>query len=71
MGNLKSLDDVQKWETCPDCVKEFFERARMTSTPLYDFASAYWSTLGYCNKEVLRFSVVASLKQLEWDDMHL
>jgi len=67
MGNLKPLDAVTKWETCPESVKTFFESARMTSTPLYDFASGYWSALGYCNRSVLQYAVVASLKQLAWD----
>ena len=67
MGNLKPLDDVTKWETCPDFVKEFFESAGRTSTPLFDFASGYWSTMGYCSRSVLQYAVVASLKQLSWD----
>ena len=68
MGNLKPLDSLTKWETCPDFVKEFFERARMTSTPLYDFASGYWSTMGYCSHSVLQYAVIASLRQLVWDE---
>lgn len=69
MGNLKSLDSLTKWETCPDFVKEFFENARMTSTPLFDYASGYWSTMGYCSRSVLQYAVTASLKQLEWDQI--
>jgi hypothetical protein len=67
MGNLKSLEDVTKWPDCPDVVKAFFEKARMKSTPLFDFASGYWSTLGRCPREELQRAVVASLKQLHYD----
>jgi hypothetical protein len=65
MGNLKSLDNVTKWETCPEFIKEFFRCT--TSTPLYDFASGYWSTRGHCTREQLQCAVVDSLKQLEMD----
>jgi len=67
MGNLKSLEDVTKWPDCPDIVKAFFEKARMKSTPLFDFASGYWSTMGRCPREELQRAVVASLKQLHYD----
>jgi hypothetical protein len=67
MGNLKSLDDVTKWPDCPDFVKEFFENVRMKSTPLFDFASGYWSSLGRCRREELQRAVVASLKQFDYD----
>ena len=69
MGNLKSLEDVTKWPDCPDVVKAFFEKARMKSTPLFDFASGYWSTMGRCPREELQRAVVASLKQLHYDMM--
>jgi|UniRef100_A0A6C0AHB9 hypothetical protein len=67
MGNLKSLEDVAKWSGCPDIVKAFFEKARMKSTPLFDFASGYWSTMGRCPREELQRAVVSSLKQLHYD----
>ena len=67
MGNLKSLDDVAKWPDCPDFVKEFFENVRMKSTPLFDFASGYWSSLGHCGRGELQRAVVASLKQFDYD----
>lgn len=67
MGNLKSLEDVTKWADCPDNVKVFFEKARMKSTPLFDFASGYWSTTGRCPREELQSAVVASLRKLNYD----
>lgn len=67
MGNLKSLDHVTKWPDCPDFVKAFFETVRMKSTPLFDFTSGYWSTLGRCPREELQRAVVASLKQFHYD----
>jgi hypothetical protein len=67
MGNLKSLDQVTKWADCPDFVKAFFENVRLKSTPLFDFASGYWSTLGQCPREELQRAVVASLKQFHYD----
>lgn len=66
MGNLKSLEHVTKWPDCPDFVKEFFEKVRMKSTPLYDFASGYWSR-GHCSREELQKAVVQSLKQFHYD----
>ena len=67
MGNLKSLDHVTKWPDCPDFVKEFFENVRLKSTPLYDFASGYWSSRGHCSREELQKAVVQSLKQFHYD----
>lgn len=69
MGNLSSLDDVTKWPDCPDFVKEFFENVRLKSTPLFDFASGYWSVIGHCSREELQRAVVQCVKQFDYDSL--